>query len=91
MPHHPAAKISHAPARHHAAARPTESHPIVLSLPVAFLLKDFLRLPHAALHAGEAAGHRDGGLLLLSSLAMGVLAVSSFSLLRTLKRLEEQT
>ena len=91
MPHHPAAKISHAPPRHQAAAPPSESRPIALSLPAGFLLKDILRLPHAALHAGEVAGHKDGVLLLLSSLAMGVLAVSSFSLLRRLKRLEGLT
>ena len=67
------------------------SHPIVLSLPGAFLLKDLLRLPHAALHAGEDASHHDGVLLLLSAVAMGVLAVSSFSLLRRLKRLEVES
>jgi hypothetical protein len=52
-------------------------------------LKDLLRLPHAALHAG-GAGHSDGVLLLLSSVAMGVLAVASFTLMRRLKRLEGQ-
>jgi hypothetical protein len=87
-PGHPAAKVSHAPPRHHAAARRTESQPIAISLPAAFLLKDILRLPHAALHAGEDVSHRGGVLLLLSSLAMGLLAVSSFSLLRRLRRLE---
>ena len=86
---HHAAKVSHAPPRHPVAARKTESQPIVLSVPLAFLLNDLLRLPHAVLHPGDA-GHRDGVLLLLSSLAMGVLAVSSFSLLRRLRRLEGQ-
>jgi hypothetical protein len=46
-----------------------------------------LGLPRAALRAGEQT-HRDGTLLLLSSLAMGVLAVSSFALMWRLKRLE---
>jgi hypothetical protein len=58
-------------------------------LPLAFLLKDLLRLPHAALHVG-GAGHSDGVLLLFSSVAMGVLAVASFALMRRLKRLEGQ-
>jgi hypothetical protein len=46
-----------------------------------------LGLPRAAFHAG-AQTRRDGVLLLLSSLAMCVLAVSSFALMRRLKRLE---
>jgi hypothetical protein len=85
-PHHPA-KVVAAPRHHPAPARRLETHPIALSLPFTPLLTDLLRFPHAVLHAGEA-GHRDGVLLLLSSLAMGVLAVSSFGLLRRLRRLD---
>jgi len=87
-PHRPP-KISHPVSRHRAAVHRPESHPIALSFPLAFILKDLLRLPHAALHAG-GAGHSDGVLLLLSSVAMGVLAVASFTLMRRLKRLEGQ-
>ncbi|MBV8711605.1 MAG: hypothetical protein JOY56_07485, partial [Solirubrobacterales bacterium] len=63
---------------------------IALSFPLGSLTSELFRLPRAALHAGEA-DHRDGVLLLLSALAMGVVAVSSFTLLRRLKRLQEQT
>lgn len=87
-PHHPTAKVSHAKPRHHAAARRTVSQPVAISLPAPFHLTDILRLPHAAVHATEDVSHRGGVLLLLSSLAMGVLAVSSFSMLRRLRRLE---
>jgi hypothetical protein len=47
-----------------------------------------LRVP--ALHAG-GVNHRDGVLMLLGSVAMVVLAASSFSLLRRLKRLGGRT
>jgi len=57
-----------------------------LSFPLA-LPRDLLLLPGRALQAGET-GHRDGMLLLLTSLAMAVLAVASLSLLRRLRRLE---
>jgi len=53
------------------------------------LPKALLGLPRAAYHA-TAESHHDGVLLLLSSLAMSLLAVSSFSLLRRLKRLKGQ-
>ena len=49
--------------------------------------KDLLLLPGRALRGGET-GHRDGVLLLLTSLAMAVLAVASLALLRRLRRLE---
>jgi hypothetical protein len=62
-------------------------HAVAFSFPFASLPKMLLGLPRAALHAGEQT-HRDGMLLLLSSLAMGVLAVSSFALIRRLRRLE---
>jgi len=51
------------------------------------LPRDLLVLPDRALVAGETA-HRDGALLLLTSLAMAGLAVASFALLRRLRRLE---
>jgi len=47
------------------------------------LPSDLVRVPQAA----GAVDHRDGVLLLLSSVAMGVLAVASFALLRRLRRL----
>jgi hypothetical protein len=56
------------------------------SFPLA-LPRDLLLLPGKALDAG-ATGRRNGVLLLLSSLAMAVLAVASFALLRRLRRLE---
>jgi hypothetical protein len=82
-PHHRA----HPLPRHTVAPRPT-ANPISLSFLLGLLPADLLRLPRAALHAGGAVSHRDGVLLLLSSVAMGVLAVSSFGLMRRLKRLE---
>jgi hypothetical protein len=81
-------KVSHAPTRHAVTTRPV-AHPISLSFFLGALPNDLLRLPQAALDAGEA-NHGGGVLLLLSSLAMGVLAVSSFALMRRLKRLERQ-
>jgi hypothetical protein len=66
---------------HHARSQATR-----LSFPLA-LPRDLLLLPGAALHEGTA-GHRDGVLLLLTSLAMAALAVASFTLLRRLRRLE---
>jgi hypothetical protein len=60
--------------------------PVSFSFPFAFLPQDLLRLPRALLHAGAQA--RDNGvLLLLSSVAMAVLAVASFTLFRRLRRL----
>jgi len=53
-----------------------------LSLP-----RDLLLFPREALRAGPPV-HRNGILLLLSSVAMGVVAVASFTLLRRLKGLE---
>jgi hypothetical protein len=81
-PHHP----SHAAPRHRVAAPPA-AHPISLSFLLGLFPADLLRLPRDALHAG-ANSRPDGVLLLLSSLAMGVVAVSSFALFRRLKRLE---
>ncbi len=49
--------------------------------------KYLLLLPARALHGG-GTGHRDGILLLLTSLAMAALAVASLALLRRLRRLE---
>ncbi len=82
-------KVSHTPARHPVAARRTRSHPITLSLPLAFLLRDRLRPPQSPLQTSDTS-HRDGILLLAASLAMGVLAVTSFSLRRRLKQLDGQ-
>jgi len=70
-----------AAAPHHARSEATR-----LSFPLA-LPRDLLLLPGTALGGGET-GHRDGVLLLLSSLAMAVLAVASFALFRRLRRLE---
>lgn len=66
---------------HHAQSQPTH-----LSFPLA-LPRALLFLPDTALRAGDT-GHRNGVLLLLTSLAMAVLAVASFMLLRRLRRLE---
>ena len=90
-PHRPA-RVSHTSPRPRFVppAHATEAQRISLSFPLSSLTSELFRLPRAALHAGDA-GHRDGLLLLLGSLAMGVVAVSSFALLRRLKRLEEQT
>ena len=74
-------RAARAPAPHRARPQATR-----LSFPLA-LPKDLLLLPGRALHAGET-GHRDGVLLLLTSLAMAGLAVASFALLRRLKGLE---
>ena len=77
---HRAARVSHAPPRprHVPPAHATKAQRVSLSFPLASLTSELFRLPHAALRAGEA-GHRGGLLLLLSSLAMGVVAVSSFA------------
>ena len=66
---------------------PTVAKPVSLASPLAFFTGDLLRLVPAPFRAG-AADHRDGVLLLFSALAMAALAVSSFVLLRRLKRLE---
>ena len=65
------------------AANPA-AHPISLSFLLGILPSDLFRVPQAA----GAVGHPDGVLLLLSSVAMGVLAVASFGMLRRLRRLE---
>jgi len=57
-----------------------------LAFPLAWP-KDLLLLPAGALHSG-GTGHRDGVLLLLTSLAMAALAVASLALLRRMRRLE---
>ena len=77
----PPARASHTAASHHAQSQATR-----LSFPLA-LPRDLLLLPGAALRDGTT-GHRDGVLLLLTSLAMAVLAVASFALMRRLRRLE---
>ena len=80
---------SGAPSRRTAAARPPPqpaAHPISLSFLFGLLPSDLLRLPHAA----GGVSHPGGVLLLLSSVAMGVLAVASFALFRRLRRLEAQ-
>jgi len=77
---------SHVRAHRAPAPRQARSEATQLSFPLS-LPRDLLLLPGSALHAGET-GHRDGVLLLLSSLAMAVLAVASFTLLRRLRRLE---
>jgi hypothetical protein len=82
----PPAEVSHAPRRHVVPTR-TRAHPISLAFFLGRLPDDLLRLPQAALRAGEDS-HGGGVLLLLSSVAMGVLAVSSFALMRRLKRIE---
>jgi hypothetical protein len=69
-------------ARH---AAPSRSTRVSLSLPLAFLTRDLLRLAPGALRSG-AASPSDGGLLLLSALAMAILAVASFVLLRRTKQ-----
>jgi hypothetical protein len=68
------------------APRHARSQATQLSFPLT-LPRDLLLLPNKALGGGET-GHRNGVLLLLSSLAMAVLAVASFALLRRLRRLE---
>ena len=79
---HRAAPVHHA--RHAAATRVTR---VTLSSPLAFLGRDLLRLVPGPFRSSDAP-ERDGVLLLLASLAMGVLAVSSFALSRRLKGLE---
>jgi hypothetical protein len=59
---------------------------VSLSFPLAFLGKELLHLGPREFRAVESP-QRDGVLLLLAALAMGVLAVSSFALSRRLRRL----
>ena len=80
-------KARHAvPVAHVRHVRPTVAKPVSLASPLAFFTGDLLRLVPAPFRAG-APDHRDGVLLLFSALAMAALAVSSFVLLRRLKRL----
>ena len=74
--------------RVHRAATPRHapSQATPLSFPLA-IPRDLLLLPGTALGAGTT-GHGNGVLLLLSSVAMAVVAVASFTLLRRLRRLE---
>ncbi|MGB8877314.1 MAG: hypothetical protein WCD11_13395 [Solirubrobacteraceae bacterium] len=67
-------------------ARTTSTRVGPLSFPLA-LPRDLLLLPGAALRDG-VPGHRDGVLLLLSAVAMAVVAVASFTLLRRLRGME---
>lgn len=73
----------------HAAARPRTHRPPPRIAPLALppALEKGLLLPRAALNAGSDS-RSSGALLLLSSLAMGVLAFASLALLRRLRRLE---
>jgi hypothetical protein len=78
---------THTTAAHRSPATPrdssqTTSIPFPLALP-----RDLLLLPRAALNSG-ADSRRNGVLLLLSAVAMGVLALASLALLRRLRRLE---
>jgi hypothetical protein len=57
------------------------AHPISQSFLLGLLPTDLFRLPKA-----DAVAHHDGVLLLLSSVAMAVLAVASFALLRRLRK-----
>jgi hypothetical protein len=82
----PAHSVSHHAVRHVPPARTTSTRVGRLSFPLA-LPRDLLLLPGAALRAGDA-GHSNGVLLLLSAVAMAVVAVTSFTLLRRLRRLE---
>jgi hypothetical protein len=74
------------PTRRVASPRHMRPQATSLSFPLA-LPRDLLLLPATALRDG-ADGHRDGVLLLLSSVAMAALAVASFALLRRLRGLE---
>jgi hypothetical protein len=87
-PTHPARVTAPArvPAHRAASPRHTRSQATPLSFPLA-LPRDLLLLPGAALREGTT-GHRNGVLLLLSSVAMAVVAVASFALFRRLRRLE---
>ena len=68
----------------------TKPASVSFSSPFASLPKALLGLPRAALHA-EAAAHRSGALLLLSSVAMAAFAAASFALFRRLRRLDGST
>ena len=59
---------------------------MALSFPLSFIAVELHRLT-SGLRAGTVSVPDDGVLLLLSSLAMAALAVSSFALLRRLRRL----
>lgn len=72
--------VKRAPTRHVRPAPRTR-----VSLP--FLVTSVRRLTSGLLVTGKASSPGDGFLLLLSSLAMAALAVSSFALLRRLRRL----
>jgi hypothetical protein len=76
-----------ATAAHHSPATPRDS-PQATSIPFPLALpRDLLLLPRAAFNSGTNS-RRNGVLLLLSAVAMGVLALASFALLRRLRRLE---
>ena len=78
---------THTTAAHHLAATPRDS-PQTTSIPFPLALpRDLLLLPRAALNSGTDS-RRNGVLLLLSAVAMGVLALASLTLLRRLRRLE---
>lgn len=78
---------THATAAHHSPATPRDSpHTTSIPFPLA-LPSDLLLLPRAALNSGTDS-RRNGVLLLLSAVAMGVVALASLTLLRRLRRLE---
>jgi hypothetical protein len=76
--------VSRTPAHH---TTPVVAKHVAVSFSLGFLEKYLLRLAPGASRGGDAP-QRDGVLLLLASLAMGVVAVSSFALSRRLKELE---
>jgi hypothetical protein len=82
----PARPAAHHAVRHAPTARPISTRVGPLSFPLS-LPRDLLLLPGDALRAGDAT-HQNGVLLLLSAVAMAVVAVAGFTLLRRLRRLE---
>jgi hypothetical protein len=80
--HSAPAQVSHRVVRHAPAARRPSTRVGPLSFPLS-LPRALLLIPRAG-----APAHRNGLLLLLSSVAMAVVAVASFAMLRRLRRLE---
>jgi hypothetical protein len=81
----PTPSSAHGRARHAPATRRPPPRVGPLSFPLA-LPRDLLLLPRAALRA-SVRGRENGVLLLLSAVAMAVVALASFTLLRRLRRL----
>jgi hypothetical protein len=88
-PSHPASSLPHnasrAPVHRVSAARHPSARVGSLAFPLS-LPRNLLLFPRAALRAGVPV-HRNGVLLLLSAVAMGAVAVASFTLLRRLRGL----